>query len=158
MAVRRHHRKQKAKEESDDGNDVVNLSSDYDSQGKPRSNGSKEEKPLMEGKCSPSLSRPDRFMAQQQQQQQQQMMTRPTFVQGRESSYDSAHIPHQNIQGNGVRLPNYPPEFYMKTPNYVPDPNFYRMMPVTTTGVMYSSPPQQPFVMHAPVPARSDHS
>ena len=157
LAVRRHRRKEQS--ESDRGNEAVSLNNEYESQGKLQSNGTKEEKPLMEGKSSPQLGRHDRYY-----QPPHQVMLRPNFIQGRDSSGNSSNFSMQNQQFNGQRRGNYPPEMQMKPPNYMVDSNFVRMVPVTTNSIMFSTPQQlqvqqqQPFVMHAPMPPRSDHS
>ena len=157
LAVRRHRRKEQS--ESDNGNEAISLNNEYESQGKLQSNGVKEEKPLMESKASPQLGRQDRFFPPQPQ-----VMVRPNFIQGRDSSGDSSNYSMQNQQFNGHRRGNYPPEVYLKGPNYVTDPNFVRMVPVTTNSVILQTPQQlqiqqqQPYIMHAPVAPRSDHS
>ena len=158
LAVRRHRKKDQS--ETSRGNEEVSLNNDYESQGKLQPNGTKEEKPLMEGKPSPQLGRPDRYY----QPAPQQLMLRPNFVHGRDSSGDSANYPMQNPQFNGIRRVNYPPEMQMRPPNYMVDPGFIRMVPMPTNTVMMKAPQQlqaqqqQPFVMHAPMPPRSDHS
>lgn len=154
LAVRRHRNKEE--QESENGNEAVSLNNEFEAQGKLQNNGIKEEKPLMDGKGSPQLGRQDRYYPPQQQ-----IMVRPNFVQGRGSSCDSSNYSLQNQQLNGQRRVNYPPELYVKAPNYIPDPNFVRMVPVTTSGIMLPTPqPQQaqPYMMRVPQPPRSDHS
>ena len=152
LAVRRHHRKNSS--DSDATNEAVNLSTEFDYKGQQHANGIKEEKPLMEGKGSPQLPRADRCAMPQSQ-----IAMRPNVTQGRDSSSDTVNYPIQN-QYNGQRRLNYPPDLYMKPPplNYMPDPNMVRMVPVTSTGLILQSPPQQQYMMHVPPPPRSDHS
>eukprot|EP00795_Rhopilema_esculentum_P000742 gene742-10458_t len=152
LAVRRHHRKNSS--DSDATNEAVNLSTEFDYKGQQNANGIKEEKPLMDGKGSPQLPRADRCAMPQSQ-----LVMRPNVTQGRDSSSDTVNYPIPN-QYNGQRRMNYPPDLYMKPPplNYMPDPNMVRMVPVTSTGLILQSPPQQQYMMHVPPPPRSDHS
>ena len=157
LAVRRHRRKDQ--NESSRENEATSLNNEYEPQGKLQGNGTTEEKPLMEGKASPQLGRQDRYYPAPPQ-----VMLGPTFVQGRDSSGYSSGFSTQNPQFNGHRRGNYLPEMQMKQPNYMVDPNFVRMVPMTTNTVMLKpSQPlqvqqQQPFVVQAPMPPRSDHS
>lgn len=156
LAVRRHRKKDQ--NETEHGNEAVSLNNEFDAQGKLPSNGSKEEKPLMDGRSSPQFGRQGRYYPPIIQPQ---VMVRPNFVQGRDSSCDSSNYSMQNQQANGQRRGNYPQELYIKAPNYMADPNFVRMVPVTTNGVLMQTPqPQQtqPYIMHAPQPPRSDNS
>jgi len=157
LAVRRHRRKDQS--ESNRENEATSLNNEYEPHGKLQGNGTTEEKLLVEGKASPQLGRQDRYY-----QAPPQAMLGLNFVQGRDSSGYSSGFSTQNPQFNGHRRGNYLPEMQMKQPNLVVDPNFVRVVPMTTNTVMIKpSQPlqvqqQQKFVMQAPMPPRSDHS
>ncbi len=135
LAVRRHRKRNEAEAE-EDRNEAVSLHEEYD--GKSRSNASthsKEEKPLMDATTECDRLSPPQGV----------ILMKPNVIQNRDSSsQESAKSLHQPYPNNIMAR-----QYYMKTPTYVPDPNFVRMIPVTTTqGQVHNV--MQPMVIHTP--------
>eukprot|EP00794_Sanderia_malayensis_P007438 gene7438-8260_t len=175
LGVRRHRKRSESEADKQQRNEAaMSLHDDYDG-AKPRSaaastTNSKEEKPLM--MIDHNSAECDRLTSPAHSSMM--MMLKPGPVQhqqarGDASSQDSekrimnnpypppttttAHYPPAT---NPMAMSRYPPEYYMKAPTYVQhhDPNFVRIIPVTSTGQQGHNV-MQPIVMHAP-PSRSD--
>ncbi len=137
LAVRRHRRSNES-EDSDDGNEGVNLNNEYNQNGNQCNAVNKEQKPLIK-----SISEFDRMSTPHG------VLLKPNGVPGRESSHESEKSVHQSNNVNMMPRMRYPPEYYTNTPQYVHDPNFIRMIPVTTAAGQVPQP-MQPIIMQGP--------